>query len=93
MLHRNIPVRQRVDPATGQIPVIIAGTVRSDASGRWPADLLDGGALVTSHEWGYNSGPIAGREPIAFQRARVIGGWPPAFQDLHFPAGISRDLR
>ncbi|MCY7303060.1 MAG: GMC family oxidoreductase N-terminal domain-containing protein [Thermoleophilia bacterium] len=43
-------------------------------SGLWPADLLDGGALVTSHEWGYDSGPIAGREPIAFQRARVIGG-------------------
>ena len=46
----------------------------SRASGRWPADLLDGGALVTSHEWGYDSGPLAGREPIAFQRARVIGG-------------------
>ncbi len=43
-------------------------------SGRWPADLLDGGALVTSHDWGYASGPIAGREPIPFPRARVIGG-------------------
>jgi choline dehydrogenase len=43
-------------------------------SGLWPADLLDGGALVTSHEWGYDSGPLEGREPIAFQRARVIGG-------------------
>ena len=43
-------------------------------SGRWPADLLDGGALVTSHDWGYGSGRIAGREPIAFPRARVIGG-------------------
>ena len=43
-------------------------------SGLWPADLLDGGALVTSHEWGYDSGPLVGREPIAFQRARVIGG-------------------
>ena len=42
--------------------------------GRWPADLLDGGALVTSHDWGYASGPIAGREPIAFPRARVLGG-------------------
>ena len=46
----------------------------SRGSGRWPADLLDGGALVTSHEWGYDSGPLEGREPIAFQRARVIGG-------------------
>lgn len=43
-------------------------------SGRWPADLLDGGALVTSHEWGYDSGSLPGREPIPFQRARVIGG-------------------
>ena len=44
------------------------------ASARWPGDLLDGGALVTSHDWGYHSGPIAGREQIAFPRARVIGG-------------------
>ncbi|MEO5632781.1 lycopene cyclase family protein, partial [Gaiella sp.] len=44
------------------------------SSGLWPADLLDGGALVTSHEWGYASGQLAGREPIAFQRARVMGG-------------------
>ena len=44
------------------------------ASGRWPADLLDGGALVTSHDWGYHSGEIAGRGPITFPRARVIGG-------------------
>jgi choline dehydrogenase len=46
----------------------------SRTSGLWPADLLDGGALVTSHDWGYDSGPLAGREPIPFQRARVIGG-------------------
>ena len=25
----------------------------SRADGRWPADLLDGGALATSHSWGY----------------------------------------
>jgi choline dehydrogenase len=43
-------------------------------SGGWPADLLDGGALVASHDWGYASGDIPGREPIAFPRARVIGG-------------------
>jgi choline dehydrogenase len=43
-------------------------------SGAWPADLLDGGALVTSHDWGYASGDLAGREPITFPRARVIGG-------------------
>jgi hypothetical protein len=39
MLHRNIRVWQRVDPATGQIPVINAGTAHSDASGRSPAPL------------------------------------------------------
>ena len=44
------------------------------SSGRWPVDLLDGGALVTSHDWGYSSGEIGGREPIAFPRARVMGG-------------------
>ena len=44
------------------------------SSGRWPADLLDGGALVTSHDWGYGSGKLPGRDPIAFPRARVIGG-------------------
>jgi len=43
-------------------------------SGRWPADLLDGGALVTSHDWGYASGKIPGRGPITFPRARVMGG-------------------
>ena len=30
------------------------------SSGRWPADLLDGGALVTSHDWGYGSGELPG---------------------------------
>jgi choline dehydrogenase len=44
------------------------------ASGAWPADLLNGGALAESHDWGYASGPIAGREPITFSRARVLGG-------------------
>jgi choline dehydrogenase len=46
----------------------------SRASGRWPPDLLDGGALVTSHDWGYASGDLPGREPLTFPRARVIGG-------------------
>ena len=43
-------------------------------SGAWPDDLLDGGALVTSHDWGYASGDLPGREPLTFPRARVIGG-------------------
>ena len=63
------------DESDAQVTLVEAGPdYGSRASGRWPADLLDGGALVTTHEWGYDSGPLAGREPIAFQRARVIGG-------------------
>jgi choline dehydrogenase len=42
--------------------------------GRWPADLLDAGALAASHDWGYASGPLDGRGPIDFARARVVGG-------------------
>jgi choline dehydrogenase len=44
-------------------------------SGRWPADLLDGGALVASHSWDYDTGdlhPVRGR--VELPRARVIGG-------------------
>jgi choline dehydrogenase len=40
----------------------------------WPADLLDAHAIATSHDWGYGSGPVPGREPWTFERARVIGG-------------------
>ena len=42
--------------------------------GRWPPDLLDAHALATSHDWGYTSGPVAGRQPWQFERARVMGG-------------------
>jgi choline dehydrogenase len=41
---------------------------------RWPKDLLNAHAIATSHDWGYASGPIAGRDPITFERARVMGG-------------------
>jgi choline dehydrogenase len=41
---------------------------------QWPADLLDAHALATSHDWGYGSGPVAGRQPWTFERARVLGG-------------------
>jgi choline dehydrogenase len=44
-------------------------------SGHWPADLLDGGALVASHSWGYDTGnkhPLRG--PVELPRARVNGG-------------------
>jgi choline dehydrogenase len=43
-------------------------------SGRWPADLLNAHAIATSHDWGYGSGPVAGRNPWTFERARVMGG-------------------
>ena len=44
-------------------------------SGRWPEDLLDGGALVSSHAWGYDTGDMhSQRGPIELPRARVIGG-------------------
>lgn len=43
-------------------------------TGRWPADLLDAHTLATSHDWGYTSGPVLGRRPWTFERARVIGG-------------------
>ena len=44
------------------------------AGGAWPADLLDAHALATSHDWGYTSGPVRGRAPWTFERARVLGG-------------------
>jgi choline dehydrogenase len=42
--------------------------------GRWPTELLDARMLATSHDWGYTSGPVAGRQPWTFERARVMGG-------------------
>ena len=41
---------------------------------QWPSDLLDAHAIATSHDWGYGSGPIEGRAPWTFERARVMGG-------------------
>ena len=44
-------------------------------SGKWPADLLDGGALAASHSWGYDTGDLHSlRGAIELPRARVIGG-------------------
>ncbi len=40
----------------------------------WPSDLLDAHAIATSHDWGYGSGPVDGRAPWTFERARVMGG-------------------
>jgi choline dehydrogenase len=40
----------------------------------WPPELLDARMIATTHDWNYASGPLPGREPITFERARVIGG-------------------
>jgi choline dehydrogenase len=42
--------------------------------GRWPADLLDAGALALSHDWGYTSAAENGQPNHPLERARVIGG-------------------
>lgn len=44
------------------------------AHGGWPAEILDATALATTHAWGYVSGPIDGREPWTWERARILGG-------------------
>jgi choline dehydrogenase len=43
-------------------------------SGAWPPELLDAGAIATSHDWNYSSGALPGRSLITFERARVMGG-------------------
>ena len=44
------------------------------ADQRWPAEILDAAALATTHDWGYSSGPLEGREPWVWERARILGG-------------------
>jgi choline dehydrogenase len=46
----------------------------SFADGRWPAELIDAGAIPTTHDWGYDSGKQYAPRVIGFERARVIGG-------------------
>jgi choline dehydrogenase len=43
-------------------------------STQWPHDLLNAHEIALSHDWGYGSGPVDGREPWTFERAKVIGG-------------------
>ena len=47
---------------------------RATANRTWPSDLLDAHAIALSHDWGFGSGAVPGREPWTFERARVIGG-------------------
>lgn len=42
--------------------------------GRWPVEILGAAMLATSHDWGYGSGPVPGRAPWTFERARIMGG-------------------
>lgn len=44
------------------------------AGGGWPTEILDATALATTHDWGYRSGPVAGRDPWVWERARILGG-------------------
>ena len=44
------------------------------ASGRWPNEILDATMLATTHDWDYSSGPVSGRAPWRFERARIMGG-------------------
>jgi len=46
----------------------------SFATGRWPAELTDAGAIPMTHDWGYHSGEQYKPRVIGFERARVIGG-------------------
>ena len=34
----------------------------------WPADLLNAHAIALSHDWGYTSGPVAGRSVTPARR-------------------------
>ncbi|MCH7996435.1 MAG: GMC family oxidoreductase [Chloroflexi bacterium] len=42
--------------------------------GRWPADLLDGRVVASTHDWGYTSAARTGQPDHQLHRARVIGG-------------------
>lgn len=44
------------------------------AARRWPAEIVDATALALTHDWGYGSGPVPGREPWTYERARIMGG-------------------
>lgn len=43
--------------------------------GRWPTEILGADLIATTHDWGYTSGPVPGRdEPWTWERARILGG-------------------
>ncbi len=75
-------VAARLAEAGVQVTLLEAGPDYGPFTGRpsgasstgWPADLLNAHAIALSHDWGYTSGPVAGRAAWTFERARVIGG-------------------
>jgi choline dehydrogenase len=68
-------VGARLAAAGTDVVLIEAGPdYGAHADGGWPTEILDATALATSHDWGYGSGPVAGREPWTFERARILGG-------------------
>lgn len=46
----------------------------SFAAGRWPGELINAGAIPTTHDWGYGSGKQYAPRVVTYERARVIGG-------------------
>lgn len=44
------------------------------ADGAWPPEICDAGMIATTHDWGYESGPVVGRPPWIYERARIMGG-------------------
>ncbi len=70
-----IPVVARLVESGAEVVLIEAGPdYGALAEGRWPGEILDAAALATSHDWDYTSGPVTGREPWTFERARIMGG-------------------
>ena len=68
-------VAARLAEAGIQVTLVEAGPdYGAFTEGMWPADLLNAHAIALSHDWGYRSGPVVGRAPWTFERARVMGG-------------------
>ncbi len=67
-------VAGRLAQAGARVLALEAGSDFGPAgSGRWPEELVDAARLPLGHDWGY-AGTGAGGQPLAFDRARVIGG-------------------
>ncbi len=68
-------VAGRLAEAGVEVVLVEAGPDYGPLAGRaWPAEILDAAALATTHDWGYSSGPVPGRGPWTWERARILGG-------------------